>query len=40
MEYFFPEDINISLSAEASTAVISKQITENFPNYKKTFGTD
>ena len=35
MEYFFPEDINISLSAEASTAVIAKQITENFPNYKK-----
>ena len=35
MEYFFPEDINISLSAEASTAVITKQITENFPNYKK-----
>ena len=35
MEYFFPEDRNISLSAEASTAVIAKQITENFPNYKK-----
>ena len=35
MEYFFPEDINISLSAEASTAVIAKQITANFPNYKK-----
>ena len=34
MEYFFPEDRNISLSAEASTAVIAKQITENFPNYK------
>ena len=35
MEYFFPEDINISLSAEASTAVIAKQVTTNFPNYKK-----
>ena len=35
MEYYFPEDRNISLSAEASTAVIAKQITENFPNYKK-----
>ena len=35
MEYFFPEDRGISLSAEASTAVIAKQITENFPNYKK-----
>ena len=34
MEYYFPEDRNISLSAEASTAVIAKQITENFPNYK------
>ena len=35
MEYFFPEDINISLSAEASTAVIAKQTTTNFSNYKK-----
>ena len=35
MEYFFPEDINIFLSAEASTAVIAKQVTTNFPNYKK-----
>ena len=35
MEYFFPEDTNISLSAEASTAVINKQTTTNFPNYKK-----
>ena len=35
MEYFFPEDRNISLSAEASTAVIAKQTTKNFPNYKK-----
>ena len=35
MEYYFPEDRNISLSAEASTAVIAKQITENFSNYKK-----
>ena len=39
MEYFFPEDINISLSA-ASTAVIAKQTTTNFSNYKKTFGSD
>ena len=35
MEYFFPEDRGISLSAEASTAVIAKQTTTNFPNYKK-----
>ena len=35
MEYFFPEDRGISLSAEASTAVIAKQVTTNFPNYKK-----
>ena len=35
MEYYFPEDINISLLAEASTANINKQQTTNFPNYKK-----
>ena len=35
MEYYFPEDINISLWAEASTANINKQQTTNFPNYKK-----
>ena len=35
MEYFFSEDRNISLSAEASTAVIAKQTTTNFQNYKK-----
>ena len=35
MEYFFPEDRGISLSAEASTAVIAKQTTTSTPNYKK-----
>ena len=35
MEYFFPEDRGISLSAEASTAVIAKQTTSSTPNYKK-----
>ena len=35
MEYYFPEDINISLSAEASTAIINKQTTTNFTSYKK-----
>ena len=35
MEYYFPEDRNISLLAEATTAVINKQTTTNFPNYKK-----
>ena len=35
MEYYFPEDSNISLLAEATTAVINKQRTKGFPNYKK-----
>ena len=35
MEYYFPEDTNISLLAEATTAIINKQTTTNFPNYKK-----
>ena len=35
MEYFFPEDINISLVSEATTAVINKQTTTNFTDYKK-----
>ena len=35
MEYYFPEDINISLLAEASTAIINKQTTTNFTSYKK-----
>ena len=35
MEYYFPEDINISLLAEASTVIINKQTITNFPSYKK-----
>ena len=35
MEYYFPEDINISLLAEASTAIINNQTITNFPSYKK-----
>ena len=35
MEYYFPEDINISLLAEATTAIINKQTITNFPSYKK-----
>ena len=35
MEYYFPEDINISLLAEATTAIINKQAITNFPSYKK-----
>ena len=35
MEYYFPKDINISLLAEASTAIINKQTITNFPSYKK-----
>ena len=34
-EYYFPEDINISLLAEASTAIINKQTITNFLSYKK-----
>ena len=35
MEYYFPEDINISMLAEASTAIINKQTITHFPSYKK-----
>ena len=35
MEYYFPEDSNISFGAGSTTAVINKQTTTNFPNYKK-----
>ena len=35
MEYYFPEDINISLLAEASTAIINKQTITHFPSSKK-----
>ena len=35
MEYYFPENINISLLAEASTPIINKQAITNFPSYKK-----
>ena len=35
MEYYFPEDINISLSAEATTAVINKQVSTSATNHKK-----
>ena len=35
MEYYFPEDTNISFAAEASTAVINKQATTSFTDYKE-----
>ena len=35
MEYYFPEDSNISFGAGSTTAVINQQTTTNFPNYKK-----
>ena len=35
MEFYFPEDINISLVAESSTAVINKQVTTSFSDHKK-----
>ena len=35
MEYYFPEDTGISLSCEASTAVIAKQTSKNFSDYTK-----
>ena len=35
MEYYFPEDINISFVAESSTAVINQQVTTSFTDHKK-----
>ena len=35
MEYFFPEDTNISFVAGSSTAVINKQVTTSFTDHKK-----
>ena len=35
MEYYFPEDINISFVAESSTAQINKQVTTSFTDHKK-----
>ena len=35
LEYYFPEDLNIFLGVGSTTAVINKQTTTNFPNYKK-----
>ena len=35
MDYYFPEDTNISLVAESTTTVINQQITTNFTDYKK-----
>ena len=35
MEYYFPEDRNISFGAGSTIAVINQQTTTNFPNYKK-----
>ena len=35
MEYYFPEDTNISFVAGSSTAVINKQVTTSFTDHKK-----
>ena len=35
MEYYCPEDINISFVAESSTAQINKQVTTSFTDHKK-----
>ena len=35
MEYYFPENINITLTAQAAKVSIVKQTRESFPNYKK-----
>ena len=35
MEYFFPENISISLVAQATKVTISKQTRANFPEYKQ-----
>ena len=36
MEYYFPEDTNISFAARSTTAVINKQTATNFTDHKKT----
>ena len=35
MKYYFPENIGISLVAQATKVHITKQTRESFPNYKK-----
>ena len=35
MEYYYPENIGISVSCQASTAIIAKQISNNFQDYIK-----
>ena len=35
MEYYFPEDTGVSLSCEASTAMLIKQTSKNFSDYTK-----
>ena len=35
MEYYYPENINIAVLCQASSAVINKQISKNFVNYIK-----
>ena len=36
MEYYYPDNINISVSCQASSAIINKQISKNFNGYIKT----
>ena len=35
MEYYYPENINISVSCQASSAIINKQTSKNFTGYIK-----
>ena len=35
MEYYYPENIGITVSCQASTAIIDKQISKNFSDYIK-----
>ena len=35
MEYYYPENIGITVSCQASTAIINKQISKNFSDYIK-----
>ena len=35
MEYYYPDNINISVSCQASSAIINKQISKNFNGYIK-----
>ena len=37
MEYYYPDNINIAVSCQASSAIINNQFSKNFTNYIKLF---